>query len=114
MIESGDFVEDNSQEIPKNTVVAPCKATSPVNPVAENSEKIDRELLLDISSGLIRALHDRLGMKRFRAGKHDSVKLAYARALTAAVVAHNAVLRDLEMEELERRIATLEGLKNER
>jgi len=95
-------------------------ATAPLPPAnraaesgndAQADEKIDREQLLAVSTDLIRSLHRRITGRRFRGNKHDGVKLGYARALVQAITAHNQVLRDMEMEELERRIAALEEAK---
>lgn len=95
-------------------------ATAPLPPAAratgtgndaQTEEKIDREQLLAVSTDLIRSLHRRISGRRFRGNKHDGVKLGYARALVQAILAHNQVLRDMEMEELERRIAALEEAK---
>lgn len=111
MSERGDLLADNGKV---GTATLPRPPGTPAPETGNGSlsdEKIDREQLLAVSTDLIRSLHRRISGPRFRGNQHDSTKLGYARALVAAVQAHNAVLRDMEMEELERRIAALEESK---
>jgi len=108
MTESGLLLADNRQS-GGETLPAPsgALATGAGNDVQPDG-KIDREELLVVSTDLIRTLHRRISGRRFRANQHDGTRLAVARALVQAITAHNQVLRDLEVEELERRIAALE------
>ena len=111
MSESAVLPADNGQV---GTATPPCPPGTPAAGTGNGTssdEKIDREQLLAVSTDLIRSLHRRISGPRFRGNQHDSTKLGYARALVAAVQGHNAVLRDLEMEELERRIKALEEVK---
>ena len=75
------------------------------------SEKISREELLVKASELVRILHRRTTTRRFKTGQHDRPRLAYARVAVAAVTAYAALLRDAELEELEKRIERLEQAK---
>lgn len=78
---------------------------------AQPAEKFDRPRLLEVSGALVNSLDRRHRAKVFRSSKHDRTRLAYARALVAAIQAHNSVLRDLEIEELDRRVRDLEESK---
>ncbi|WP_214084411.1 hypothetical protein [Methanoculleus sp.] len=111
MTESAVLLADNGLERGATTLPPPADRATGTGNDAQTDEKIDREQLLAINGDLIRTLHRRISGRRFRANKHDGTRLAVARALVQAVVAHNQVLRDQEMEELERRIAALEESK---
>jgi len=111
MSERGDLLADNGQVGTATPPRPPGTPAAGTGNGTASDEKIDREQLLAVSTDLIRSLHRRISGPRFRGNQHDSTKLGYARALVAAVQAHNQVLRDMEMEELERRIAALEESK---
>lgn len=111
MTETADLLADNGRDGGATAPLPPAIRATGTGNDAQADEKIDREQLLAINSDLIRTLHRRISGRRFRANKHDGTRLAVARALVQAVVAHNAVLRDMEMDELERRIAALEEAK---
>jgi hypothetical protein len=74
-----------------------------------SGKKMGREDLLNVSSETIRGLQTRLAVERFREREGDSTKLQYLRVLIAAMQAHNAILRDSELEEMKLRIASLEA-----
>jgi len=111
MTESAVLPADNGLVGGATTPPPPADRTTGTGNDAQTDEIIDREHLLAVSTDLIRALHRRISGRRFRANKHDGTRLAVARALVQAITAHNQVLRDLEMEELERRITALEETK---
>jgi len=111
MTETADLLADNRQDGGETTPLPPAVRATGTGNDAQTDEKIDREQLLAVSTDLIRSLHRRITGRRFRGNKHDGVKLGYARALATAVQVHNQVLRDMEMEELEKRIAALEEAK---
>ena len=111
MTETADLLADNGRDGGATAPLPPAARATGTGNDAQTEEKIDREQLLAINSDLIRTLHRRISGHRFRANKHDGTRLAVARALVQAVVAHNQVLRDTEMEELKRRIAALEEAK---
>ena len=82
---------------------------------APSSKKISREELERMTSQLIRTLHKRSTAHRFKPSPDtDSPWLQYARACIAAVTAYTALLRDSEIESLEKRIAELERQKEGR
>lgn len=77
-------------------------------------EKIDRPKLLDISSRLIEDIFFRVDTERFREREGDSVKLQYLRVLVQAVQAHNAILKDTEIDEIKKRLDALEAAQHDK
>ncbi|MCO5382137.1 MAG: hypothetical protein NHB15_08650 [Methanosarcina barkeri] len=73
-----------------------------------------RESLLIANSKLIAHLQDRLAPKRFRAGHADGIKLAYMRVFLQALQVQNAMLKDLELDEMKKRLEALENSQNEK
>lgn len=71
-------------------------------------KKISRDELERMTSQLIRTLHRRTTAHRYKPSQHDAPRLQYARATIAAVTAYAALLKDSELNELEKRIAELE------
>lgn len=59
-----------------------------------------RESLLKANSELIENLQKRINVKRFRPQEGDSIKLGYIRALIQALQAQNAIIKDVELDEL--------------
>lgn len=72
-----------------------------------------RKSLLSANSELIEQLQCRLNVKRFRPQEGDSLKLAYIRAYIQALQLQNVILKDIELEEIEERLKTLEEKTNE-
>jgi hypothetical protein len=70
---------------------------------------LTRESLLDINSELIEQLQKRLKAKRFRAQEGDSLKLAYIRAFIQALQVQNTMLKDLDIDEFQKRLEALEN-----
>lgn len=70
-----------------------------------------RESLLSANSELIEQLQERLKVKRFRPQEGDGVKLAYMRVYIQALQAQNAILKDNELDEIQKRIEALEGMQ---
>jgi hypothetical protein len=76
-------------------------------------EKIDRTKLLDISSWLVEEVRSRVDTERFREREGDSVKLQYLRVLVQAVQAHNTILKDTEIDDIKKRLDSLEASKHD-
>lgn len=55
------------------------------------------------------SIRSRLDVDRFREREGDSVKLQYLRVFVQAVQAHNAILKDEELEDIKERIELLEA-----
>ncbi|AGB48940.1 hypothetical protein Metho_0685 [Methanomethylovorans hollandica DSM 15978] len=78
------------------------------------SEPLDRNHLLDISSKMIKDIFNRTKGKRFRPTEGDAVKLQYLRILISAIQAHNAILKDSELDDIKKRLDSLEATKTPR
>ena len=73
--------------------------------------RMDRDEILILTSDLIARLHTRTCCNRFIERDGDRTKVSYARALIAGISAYAALLKDEEIEELKRRIESLERVK---
>jgi hypothetical protein len=72
-----------------------------------------RESLLKANAEIIQQLQDRLKAKRFRLQEGDSVKLAYIRVFVQALQVQNSILRDVELDDIKKRIEALEIFQDE-
>jgi hypothetical protein len=68
-----------------------------------------REKLLSANSELIGQLQERLKVKRFRPQEGDGIKLAYIRVFVQALQVQNSILKDNELDEIQKRIEALES-----
>ncbi|SES87689.1 hypothetical protein SAMN04488587_1423 [Methanococcoides vulcani] len=71
-------------------------------------KKLNRDGLLSLSSEMIPDIYDRVKVQRFREREGDSTKLKYLRVLVIAIQAHNSILKDEQLEDIEHRLAALE------
>lgn len=62
-----------------------------------------------MSSWLVDNLHGRLSKARFTVNESDPVKLQYYRVFVQVVQAHNAILKDEELEDIKDRMALIEA-----
>jgi hypothetical protein len=69
-----------------------------------------RKFLLKANAELIENLQKRINVKRFRPQEGDSIKLGYIRALIQALQAQNAILKDAELDDLNKEIEELKDL----
>ena len=69
---------------------------------------MNRKRLLSVSSELIKDIHDKISVKRFRTSEHDNAKLQYMRVLIQALQTHNQILKDGELEDAKERLDRLE------
>ncbi len=65
------------------------------------------ESLLNVNSELIEQLQKRLKAKSFRAQEGDSLKLAYIRVFIQALQVQNTILKDLDIDEFQKRFEAL-------
>ena len=72
---------------------------------------LTRDELMRMSSHLVRILHKRTTAHRFKPSAHDNPRLQYARATIGAITAYGSLLKDVEITELEERLAVLERLR---
>ncbi|HEY3361809.1 MAG TPA: hypothetical protein VGK06_08305 [Methanosarcina sp.] len=68
-----------------------------------------RESLLKANAELIEQIQKRVNTKRFKPAEGESLKLAYYRILISAIQAHNSILRDSELDAIQKRIEALES-----
>jgi|SRR5665647_1939392 len=73
-----------------------------------------RETLLSANSEIIVQLQARLSAKRFRVQEGDNIKLAYIRVFIQALQIQNSILRDVELDDIKKRLETLEIPQNEK
>ncbi len=70
---------------------------------------LTRESLLSANSELIEQLQKRLKAKRFRVQEGDSLKLAYIRVFIQALQVQNAIMKDLDIGDFQKRLEALEN-----
>jgi len=78
------------------------------------STKIDRSELLNISSWALQKIADRLAVKRFREKETDPTELKFYRILFAGISTHAQIIKDEELDEIEKRLKNLEEIANEK
>lgn len=66
-----------------------------------------RESLLSANSALIAQLQARLKAKRFRPQEGDQIRIGYIRVLVQALQSHNTLLKDTEVDELQKELDEL-------
>jgi hypothetical protein len=79
----------------------------------KNPDRLTRDDVLRLSSNLIRSLHKRVNVTRFKEQRSDSAKLSHIRALVAVLQVYGAILKDDELETLKQRVEALERLKGD-
>lgn len=77
------------------------------------NELVTRESLLKANSSIIEQIQTRLSAKRFRVQEGDNLKLGYMRVFIQAIQVQNAILKDLELEDIKERLEALENIKTE-
>jgi hypothetical protein len=77
-------------------------------------DRLTRDDVLRLSSHLIRALHKRVSSARFKEQSSDGAKLSHIRALITILQVYGALLRDVELTQLDQRIGELEKIKEMR
>jgi len=79
-------------------------------PETKNGGQYNRESLLILSSSVLKKMEQRMTSgKRFREQASDQTYLGYVRALSGLITAHNSVLKDQDLSELEKRIEAIEA-----
>jgi hypothetical protein len=82
--------------------------------IPQNAKKINRSELLNLSSWLVESLQGRLSKPRFIVQDSDPVRLQYFRVFIQAVQAHNAILKDEDLEDIKKRLELIESTIVER
>jgi len=74
-------------------------------------DRFTRDDVLRLSSHLIRSLHKRVSVARFKEQSSDGAKLSHIRALISVLQVYGGLLHDDELETLKQRITALERVK---
>ena len=90
----------------------PDKEQTALEKPAENV--FNRQKLLDLSSKVLEKIEGRLTAERFRGSESDNTYLAFVRAFSSLMTAHNSTLKDAELAVLEVRVTQLEVEKETR
>jgi len=78
----------------------------------KDKEPLTRDQVLRLSSQTIRQLHRRVsGSIRFKAQSGDAARLSHVRALSQLLQLYGTLLKDHEIDELEKRIIELEKVR---
>jgi hypothetical protein len=85
-------------------------ASNPSNPL----NLFSRDSLLSANAKLILQLQDRLKAKRFRPQEGDALKLAYIRVFIQSLTVQNSILKDMELDEIKKRLEALENSQSEK
>lgn len=102
---------DNDQNGTKiNAITPPNEDAGPLN-VLEPGKKLERDQLLDLSTAVLGDIMGRLTGDRFRERDGDRTKLGYIRALTSQMSCHAAILKDRELEQINRKLDLLLEVK---
>ncbi len=89
------------------------RESSPNNPsVLISKTPLNRVNILEALSYHILLIDRRISGERFREQDGDKTRISYFRALAYAIAIYGTLLKDAELEELEKRIAALESVKN--
>lgn len=79
--------------------------------VLEPGKKLERDQLLDMSTAVMGDIMGRLTGDRFRERDGDRTKLGYLRALTSQMSCHAAILKDRDLEQINRKLDLLLEVK---
>ena len=92
----------------QNTELSGTEADSLTPDLEKKTGPLTREEVLKLSSETIRSLHKRISVIRFKGQAGDRDRLAYVRALVSLLQVYSGILKDQEIEDLEKRLDALE------
>ncbi|OPZ75247.1 MAG: hypothetical protein BWY80_00235 [Firmicutes bacterium ADurb.Bin456] len=102
---------DKDQNGTEKTDITPInEGTGPLS-VSEPGKKLGRSQLLDLSTVVLGDIMGRLTGDRFRERDGDRTKLGYLRALTAQMSCHASILKDQDLEQINRKLDLLLEVK---
>jgi len=104
-------MEDKDQNGTEKTDITPTTGKMSELMAAEPQEKINRSQLLDLSTIVLGDIMGRLTGDRFRERDGDRTKLGYVRALTAQMSVHASILKDQDLEQINRKLDILLEVK---
>jgi hypothetical protein len=104
-------VTDKSQNGPEKTDFSPTNEETEQLTVLGPEKNLDRDQLLNLSTLVLGDIMRRLTAERFRERDGDRTKLGYLRALTSQMGVHASILKDRDMEQINRKLDLLLEVK---
>ncbi len=75
------------------------------------SLELDRDKLLNLLAGVIQTQHTKITSGRIRDAKNEKIRLESVRVLAYLCSVYNAVLKDRDLSDIEKRLEALENAK---
>jgi len=104
-------VTDKSQNGPEKTDHTPINEEKDQITALEVGKNLERDQLLTLSTLVLGDIMGRLTADRFRERDGDRIKLGYLRALTSQMGVHASLLKDRDMEQINRKLDLLLEVK---
>lgn len=102
---------DKNQNGTEIIEIPPTKTETGPEVSPEPGKKLERDQLLDLSTAVLGDIMGRLTGDRFRERDGDRTKLGYFRALTAQMSCHAGILKDRDLERIDRKLDLLLEVK---
>lgn len=77
----------------------------------KGKKPLTRQECMELASELIRIMHARATSKRFKVQSMDTRRLAYARVCVPLLEGYSRLLKEHDLDEMEKRIADLEKVR---
>jgi hypothetical protein len=104
-------VTDKDQNGTEINPIEPGNPETGQETVLELGKKLHRDQLLNLSTLVIGDIMGRLTAPRFRERDGDRTKLGYLRALTSQMSVHASILKDQDLEQINRKLDLLLEVK---
>ncbi len=102
---------DKDQNGTENNDITPTSEEKGPVTVLEPEKNLERDQLLNLSTMVLGDIMGRLTAERFRERDGDRTKLGYLRALTSQMGVHASILKDRDMEQINRKLDLLLEVK---
>ena len=102
---------DKDQNGTENNDITPTNEEKGPVTVLEPEKNLERDQLLNLSTMVLGDIMGRLTAERFRERDGDRTKLGYLRALTSQMGVHASILKDRDMEQINRKLGLLLEVK---
>lgn len=102
---------DKNQNGPEKTDFSPTNEETEQLTVLDPEKNLERDQLLNLSTLVLGDIMGRLTAVRFRERDGDRTKLGYLRALTSQMGVHASMLKDRDMEQINRKLDLLLEVK---
>jgi hypothetical protein len=77
----------------------------------KGKKPLTRQECMELASELIRIMHARATSKRFKAQSKDAPRLAYARVVVPLLDGYSKLLKEHDLDEMEKRLGELERVR---